>query len=84
MLNGDRLKVWAAHALDQAHDASPGEIMSANHDGLSVACGEGVLVITEAQMPGGKPQSVATLLNGHQDKLKLGAQFTLTGNRAHV
>jgi hypothetical protein len=41
-------------------------------------------VITEAQMPGGKPQSVATLLNGHQDKLKLGAQFTLTGNRAHV
>ena len=84
MLNDVRLKVWAAHALDQAHDAAPGEIMSANHDGLSVACGEGVLVITEAQMPGGKPQSVATLLNGHQDKLKLGAQFTLTGNRAHV
>lgn len=84
MLNDDRLKVWAAHALDQAHDAAPGEIVSANHDGLSVACGEGVLVITEAQMPGGKPQSMATLLNGHQDKLKLGVQFTLTGNRAHV
>jgi methionyl-tRNA formyltransferase len=58
--------------------------VSANHDGLSVACGEGLLVITEAQMPGGKPQSVATLLNGHQDKLKLGVQFTLTGNSAHV
>ena len=57
MLNDDRLKVWAAHVLDQAHDAAPGEIVSANHDGLGVACGEGVLVITEAQMPGGKPQS---------------------------
>ena len=84
MLNDDRLKVWAAHAVHQGHDAAPGEIVSANNDGLRVACGEGILVITEAQMPGGKPQSVATLLNGHQDKLKLGVRFTLTGNRVHV
>jgi hypothetical protein len=35
-------------------------------------------------MPGGKPQSVAALLNGHQDRLKLGVRFTLTGNNAHV
>jgi methionyl-tRNA formyltransferase len=84
MLNDDRLKVWAAHAVHQGHNAAPGEIVSANNDGLRVACGEGILVITEAQMPGGKPQSVATLLNGHQDKLKLGVRFTLTGNRVHV
>ncbi len=84
MLNADRFKVWAAHAVHQAHDAAPGEIVSATNDGLSVACGEGVLVITEAQIPGGKPQSVATLLNGHQDKLKLGMRFTFTGNIAHV
>jgi methionyl-tRNA formyltransferase len=58
--------------------------VNANNNGLSVACGEGVLVITEAQMPGGKPQSVAALLNGHQDRLKLGVRFTLTGNNAHV
>jgi methionyl-tRNA formyltransferase len=84
MLNDDRLKVWAAHAVHKTHNAAPGEIVNANNDGLSVACGEGVLVITEAQMPGGKPQSVAALLNGHQDKLKLGVRFTLTGNNAHV
>jgi methionyl-tRNA formyltransferase len=84
VLNHDRLKVWAAHAVHEAHSAAPGEIVSVNNDGISVACGEGVLVITEAQMPGGKPQSVATLLNGHQDKLKLGVQFTLTSNPVHV
>jgi len=84
MLNDDRLKVWAAHAVHEAHNATPGEIMSVNNDGVRVACGEGVLVITEAQMPGGKSQSVATLLNGHQDKLKLGVRFTLTNNPVHV
>ena len=84
MLNDDRLKVWAAHAVHEAHNASPGKIVSVNNDGVSVACGEGVLVITEAQMPGGKPQSVATLLNGHQDKLKLGVRFTLTDKPVHV
>jgi methionyl-tRNA formyltransferase len=84
MLNDDRFKVWAAHAVHKTHNAAPGEIVNANNDGLSVACGEGVLVITEAQMPGGKPQSVAALLNGHQDRLKLGVRFTLTGNNAHV
>jgi len=84
MLNDDRLKVWAAHAVHEAHNATPGEIMSVNNDGVRVACGEGVLVITEAQMPGGKSQSVATLLNGHQDKLKLGVRFTLTSNPVHV
>lgn len=84
MLNDDRFKVWAAHAVHQAHNAVTGEIVSANSDGLSVACGEGLLMITEAQMPGGKPQSMATLLNGHQDKLKPGMRFTFTGNMKHV
>ncbi|MDA8985667.1 methionyl-tRNA formyltransferase [Luminiphilus sp.] len=84
LLNGDRFKVWAAHALHQSHGAATGEIMSAHSDGLSVACGKGVLVITEAQMPGGTPQTVTTLLNGHQDKLTPGKRFAFAGQVDHV
>jgi len=36
-----------------AHDSEPGTILSANHR-ILVACGRGILEITELQMPGGK------------------------------
>ena len=62
-LGGDRLKVLSAHAVDEPHEGNSGEIIAA---GIRVSCGEGQLVITEAQLPGAKAQSVATLLRGHQ------------------
>ena len=65
-LGGDRLKVLSAHAVDEPHEGNSGEIIAAEEAGIRVSCGEGQLVITEAQLPGAKAQSVATLLRGHQ------------------
>ena len=66
LLGGDRLKVLSAHAVDEPHEGNSGEIIAAEDAGIRVSCGEGQLVITEAQLPGAKAQSVATLLRGHQ------------------
>ena len=72
LLGGDRLKVLAAHAVDEPHHGSAGEIVATDELGIRVSCGEGQLVITEAQLPGAKAQSVATLLRGHQARFQPG------------
>ena len=46
-----------------AHDSEPGTILPANHR-ILVACGGGILEITELQMPGGKNLSAEDLLHG--------------------
>lgn len=75
-LEQDRVKIANAAASESAHQAVAGEILSADSDGIRVACGEGMLIIKEAQMPGAKPQSAATLLNGHQSRLQPGRFFS--------
>jgi methionyl-tRNA formyltransferase len=79
-LDGDRVKIACASSLDSPHQAAAGEILSADNSGIRVACGEGVLIISEAQMPGAKPQSAATLLNGHQSRLQPGRCFSRVGS----
>ncbi len=58
-----RLRIWAAHAIDQAHEARPGKVMGFDADGIRVACGEGQLVLTELQLPGGRRLSAGEFLN---------------------
>ncbi|MDE3232949.1 MAG: methionyl-tRNA formyltransferase, partial [Pseudomonadota bacterium] len=57
------VKVWQAHVLQDkvqtANAATPGTLLAVNEDGLQVACGEGVLCLTQLQKPGGKRQPVA-------------------------
>jgi len=74
-LGGDRLKVLSAHAIDEPHEGSSGEIITADERGIRVSCGEGQLVITEAQLPGAKAQSVATFLRGHQARFQPGQRL---------
>jgi methionyl-tRNA formyltransferase len=69
-------RIWMATA--QAGDVSqkkalPGEIVSV-HDGVMVACGDGLLNITELQAPGGKRLSAQAFVQGHH--LKVGDRFT--------
>ncbi len=62
-LGDEVIKVWQAHALskdaslNQEHVA--GSILAISDEGLQVACGEGVLCLTQLQKPGGKRQTVA-------------------------
>jgi len=57
------VKVWQAHAeplaLEASQPTTPGTLLSLREDGLRVACGEGVLCLTQLQKAGGKRQSAA-------------------------
>ena len=60
---GELVKVWQAQVLTDPHfkarDTKPGTLLAVNESGLQVACGEGVLCLTQLQKPGGKRQSAA-------------------------
>ena len=66
----------AARAAATSQPGAPGEILAADESGLQVACGEGMLVITEAQLPGAKAQPVSALLNGHRERMLPGKHLT--------
>lgn len=62
---GQTIKIWAAEALSMQSDQPAGQILSAYpHDGVLVACGQGVLKLTELQKPGGKRLPAAEFLQG--------------------
>lgn len=64
------IKVWSAYAVaDGDTDTepttnAPGTVLSADDSGVRIACGEGVLCITELQKAGGKRLTVAEFLRG--------------------
>ncbi len=63
---GEALKVWGAHPGTAAspQGAVPGQVLAAGADGIAVATGDGVLVLTELQRAGGKRLPVADFLRG--------------------
>jgi methionyl-tRNA formyltransferase len=65
-LGDEVIKVWQAHALSKDvslnHQHVAGSILAIADEGLQVACGEGVLCLTQLQKPGGKRQAVAEFL----------------------
>jgi methionyl-tRNA formyltransferase len=46
--------------------AAPGTILAVDREGIRVACGEGILLVTNLQCPGGRPLSVAQYIQGHE------------------
>ncbi len=66
---GERLRIHAALALDEAHGRAPGTLLRGGRDGLDIACGEGVLRIRVLQREGGKPITAADYLNARRDLL---------------
>jgi len=62
------LRIWLAQAVDGVTtDQAPGSILKADKEGIDVACGEGVLRIQMAQLPGGKAMAAADLLNSRKE-----------------
>jgi methionyl-tRNA formyltransferase len=59
---GVELKIW--RCASAAGRGEPGEVLSVDPRGLGVACGEGVLVVTELQRSGGKRLPAAEFLRG--------------------
>ena len=63
---GGRIRVWGADPAGTARaPAGPGNVLSADRAGITVACGSGVLRITELQRDGGKRLGAGEFLNGY-------------------
>ncbi len=62
VLETEAVKCWRGTVVP-GHGA-PGEVLFAGDAGITVACGEGALRLTELQRPGGKRQSAAQFLQG--------------------
>lgn len=63
-LEGARMKVYAAEEASGA--GAPGTVLSADaKTGLTVACGDGALRLTEIQLVGGKRMAAGDYLRGH-------------------
>ncbi len=75
-LNGAPLKVLAAQWVQG--QGQPGQIIQADREGLSVACGEGALRLTRLQLPGGKALNFADLLNSRREQFALGTLLGAT------
>jgi len=59
---GQVLRVWRAKSVECA-GGTAGMIVSADKQGIDVACGKGCLRLLEIQLPGGKRLSAADFLN---------------------
>jgi methionyl-tRNA formyltransferase len=65
MFNGTAVKLWRAEALPSTGDRNSGQVLAADaQHGVQVACGSGVLRLTELQKPGGKRLPAAEFLKG--------------------
>ena len=63
-LGADVIKLWRATVEPTAHQKPAGTVLSADEYGVRVACGDGVLCVTELQRAGGKRLNAADFLRG--------------------
>lgn len=73
-INGKTLKVWRSSVEKAEVKETPGTVMSADKEGIHVACGQDVLVLREVQLEGKKRMEADAFLRGCQ--LKPGDMFT--------
>ena len=64
---GERLRVWAAHAIPAHSGAAPGTVLAATRDGIDIACADGALRLTAIQRAGGRRISAADYLNARPE-----------------
>ncbi len=63
-LGEDVIKLWRASVENTEHHKAAGTVISADEHGVRVACGQGVLCVTELQRAGGKRLNAADFLRG--------------------
>ena len=73
-LNQERIRIFSASIMSHV-EASPGVILALNKQGLDVATSDGVLRISELQMPGKKVMRAKDFANAYKDKFVIGSLF---------
>ena len=61
---GEAIKLWQAHVQTHSHAAKPGTVLSADAQGVCVACGQDVLCVTQLQRAGAKRLNAGDFLRG--------------------
>ena len=64
-LDGQQLRIWDAVPVHRSASALPGTVLSADRDGIVVACGQGALRLLTLQLPGGRPVTASDFVNAH-------------------
>jgi methionyl-tRNA formyltransferase len=66
VFGGARFKIYEAkRASAAARAGAPGDVLREGGDGVEVACGDGAVIITQLQAPGGARMSARDYLLGH-------------------
>jgi methionyl-tRNA formyltransferase len=69
----NNVRIYEAEVVAQQNQLpQPGTIISTSVNGIDVATGQDILRIKKLQLPGGKPLSVADVLNGRQNDFSVG------------
>lgn len=63
------MRIWCSEPVTAANTAKPGTIIAINQQAIDVACGAGVLRLSEVQFSGGKPLSAREVVNGKHLKI---------------
>ena len=63
-LDGERVRVYAARALNGRVGGEPGEVLDVSDRGIAIACGDGALLVTQLQRPGGRPMRAQDAARG--------------------
>ncbi len=64
-LGGTDFKIWEARPWTGEASAAPGVPFALTKQGLAVGCGDGAIMITKLQAPGGKAMAAADYFRGH-------------------
>ncbi len=70
--NDKAIKVFKSHIESESAQATPGEIISYDKNGLRIATSNGSLCITNLQLAGKKAQDVSQLVNGQPTLFEVG------------
>jgi methionyl-tRNA formyltransferase len=61
----ERWTIWRASAKEMPQGTVPGQVISAGKEGIAVATGQGILLITELQPANSRRMAAAQYLAGH-------------------
>ena len=75
-LDDQRIRLHLAQMLEPSgKKARPGTVLARQREGIDIACGEGVLRVSQVQLPGARAQSVNDLINGGKQILLPGQEL---------